>query len=79
MRVRGPFGLMLTIILVSGTSALAGDYTRSVAVDAPSTMTLAPSHSSARPREPREIRGDLGDRRMLAWILLLMKDGKGAR
>jgi hypothetical protein len=75
MRVRRLCALVLTAMLVSATTSLAGDYTPSFAI--PSPAAPAQVQPSAPTREHQ--RNGASDRRMLAWVLLLIKDGKGAR
>jgi hypothetical protein len=76
----GRFGLTLAVLIFSVVVTFAGDYTPSIAIRAPSTGALdLQSTPSALPRQPRVNRDELTPERTLAWIILRMKDGRGAR
>jgi hypothetical protein len=75
---RGCFALMCLVVLVSATGSSARD-TASIA-DAvrlpPSSVSIVPSHNRDLPWDSQ---ANIRERQMLAWIILLMKDGRGAR
>lgn len=80
MGSRGCFALMCLVFLVAATGSSARD-TASTA----SALRLLPTEEEAsivqtqKRNRPSETHADLRERQMLAWIILLMKDGRAAR
>jgi hypothetical protein len=79
MWVRGGFGLMLTVLLFSVTTSLAGDEPHRIAIRAPSTMLPELNLESSASLTPAPPSLDLRETKTLAWLLLLMRDGRSAR
>jgi hypothetical protein len=71
--------VMCLVVLVSatGSSARDGSRTEGVVITAPSAE--ASLVNSQKRDLPWENQADIRERQTLAWIILLMKDGRGAR
>jgi hypothetical protein len=80
MNALGRFALILIVVLFSVTGSSARDHTVGTAKRAQSTMDLSFYHSRG-PFQGNSERSEITptQQRMLAWIILLMKDGRGAR
>jgi hypothetical protein len=79
MGSRGRFALICLVLLVSATGSSAGD-TASTA----SALRVPPTEEASIVQSQEqdlswETQADVRERQMLAWIILLMKDGRGAR
>jgi hypothetical protein len=72
----GRVALMGLVVLLSATGTSAKD-SASAAVRVLSTEGR--SHTSALPGEARVTRDNIREQTILAWIILLMKDGRTAR
>ena len=74
----GRFALMCLVVLLSATGSSArGSASTAAAVRVPSTE--ASIVRSQKSDLPWETQADIKERQILAWIILLMKDGPGAR
>ena len=77
--VGGRFVLMCLFVLILSAS---GSYARNSAdtADAVRVPPTEPSIVHSQKRElPWAIQADIRERQMLAWVILLMKDGRSAR
>jgi hypothetical protein len=69
---------LVCLVVVSATGSSGRD-TATIAHAVRVTAAEAPIVQSQRGDPPRETRSDTRERQMLAWLILLMKDGPGAR
>jgi hypothetical protein len=79
MGTRGRFALICLVVLVSATgssSARDAASTASAVRVPPAEASIVPSHKRDLPWDTQ---ADIRERQMLAWIILLMKDGRNAR
>jgi hypothetical protein len=79
MGTRGRFALICLVVLVSATGSSARDAasTASAVRVPPAELSIVPSPNK---RDlPWDTHADITERQTLAWIILLMKDGRGAR
>jgi hypothetical protein len=79
MSGRGPFVLMCLVVLFSATGSSARDSGSTRAVHLPSTDPPVTIVHSRKVDLPWPNQADISERQMLAWIILLMKDGRAAR
>jgi hypothetical protein len=78
MGSRGRFVLVCLIVLLSATGSSARDSASSA--DAVRVPVPEPSIVHSQKRDlPWANQADIRERQTLAWIILLMKDGRGAR
>ena len=80
MRSRGRFIMLSLVVVLSATGSSARETgSRADAARVPSTelsRTIVHSHKSDLPWAAH---ADIRERQMFAWMILLMKDGRGAR
>ena len=74
----GRFALICLVLLVSATGSSAGD-TASTASALRVPPTEEASIVQSQKQDSWDSQADVRERQMLAWIILLMKDGRGAR
>ena len=72
----GRVALMCMVVLLSATGTSAKDSARAAVR---MLSTEGRSHTSALPGEARVTRDNIREEKLLAWIILLMKDGRIAR
>jgi hypothetical protein len=78
MGSRGRFVLMCLVVLLSASGSSARDGVSTADAVPVSSVEASVVHSQKRDL-PWETQADIRERQMLAWIILLMKDGRGAR
>jgi hypothetical protein len=78
MSSRGRFVLICLVVVLSATGSSARDSTGDAA-RLPSTEPFVTIIHSQKVDLPWANQADVTERQMLAWIILLMKDGRAAR
>jgi hypothetical protein len=79
MGSRGRFVLMCLVVLILSASGSSARNSSSIA-DAVRVPSTEPSIVHSQKRDlPWATQADIRERQMVAWIILLMKDGRSAR